>query len=182
MAEWWRTSSLVFTAVCICPLEIYPFLSFHKFCSLTPGMGLQNQVGHTCILGGGAFEWVHQLKTIFLQSEAFGNYRITNLFPGISFRGLESYRVEDGSSGQMQGHIPAIPAAGRPLRMLRQEATHWEVGSLLEPMYKKTGRSRRRHTQVPHRPDAHCNAVFMQVKAHCFRRHVDFSKKFSLIF
>lgn len=110
-------------------------------------------------------------------------------------RGLGSSRVEDWLIWPNTTTYICNPSSW-PLRKLTQEdytlegrqpvlhseaeaGLHFIVGAYVK---KKTGRPKRRRPRIPHRTDTDWNPLSMQVKAHCFRRHVDFSKRFSLSF
>lgn len=111
MAKWWQASSLVFAAICISPLEMYPFLwVFTNSVPWPQECSYRTKLDTDAPLTGRDFQMSTQTKDVIFTVEAFGNYRITKLFPGINLllklyfanfvsktvtSGLESHTVED---------------------------------------------------------------------------------------
>lgn len=144
MTEWWRASSLVFTAILISPLEIQPFLwvfpnsvPWPQECSHRTKMDTRTPYG-----GWGGFQMSAQIGS----GNHLGKYRITQLFQGIDLL-LKCYLVSFvskvgvvgpgiipggrliGLCGQIQGHLPVIPAAG-PCGSWSRKTMLLEAGSL----------------------------------------------------
>lgn len=84
MTEWWRALSLVFTAIRISPLEIQPFLwVFTNSVPWPQECSYRTKLNTYAPLTGRAFQMSTQTEDV-CTVDAFGNYRITQLFQGIN--------------------------------------------------------------------------------------------------